>query len=72
MGQGNLAYIDRGAADDVVPGDVFTIYRSNSPGLPPVVLGEIAILSVEDRTALGRIVESRYVVYIGDRLDLKR
>lgn len=72
MGQGNLVYIDRGAADDVVPGDVFTIYRSNSPGLPPVVLGELAILSVEDRTALGRIIESRYVVYVGDRLDLKR
>lgn len=72
MGQGNLAYIDRGAQDDVIPGDVFTIYRKNEPGLPPVVLGELAILAVEESTALARIVESRYVVYLGDRLDLKR
>lgn len=72
MGQGNLAYIDRGAVDDVIPGDVFTIYRTNDPGLPPVVLGELAVLAVEERTALTRIVESRYVVYVGDRLDLKR
>lgn len=72
MGQGSLVYVDRGAADDVIPGDVFTIYRSNDPGLPPVVLGELAILAVEERTALARIVESRYVVYVGDRLDLKR
>ncbi|HEX6199933.1 MAG TPA: LysM peptidoglycan-binding domain-containing protein [Thermoanaerobaculia bacterium] len=71
MGQGNLVYIDRGAAEDVLPGDVFTIYRKNEEGLPPVVLGELAMLSVEDHTALGRIVESRYSVYVGDLLDRK-
>jgi len=71
MGQGNLVYIDRGAAEDVLPGDVFTIYRKNEPGLPPVVLGELAVLTVEDHTALGRIVESRYSVYLGDLLDRK-
>jgi hypothetical protein len=27
---------------------------------------------VEEGTALARIVESRYTVYLGDRLDLKR
>ncbi len=46
MGQGHLVYLDRGAAEDVLPGDVFTIYRRNEPGLPPVVLGELAVLSV--------------------------
>jgi len=71
MGQGNLVYIDRGAAQDVLPGDVFTIYRRNQEGLPPVVLGELAVLSVEQETALGRIMESRYVVYVGDLLERK-
>lgn len=72
LGQGSLVYIDRGEADDVLPGDVFTIYRRNDPGLPPIVMGELAVLSVEDRTALARILESRYTIYVGDRLDLKR
>ncbi|HUF77661.1 MAG TPA: LysM peptidoglycan-binding domain-containing protein [Thermoanaerobaculia bacterium] len=71
MGQGNLVYIDRGEAQDVLPGDVFTIYRRNKEGLPPVVLGELAVLSVEADTALARILESRYVVYVGDLLDRK-
>jgi len=71
MGQGTLVYIDHGADDDVLPGDLFTIYRANKPGLPPVVLGELAILSTEDHTALGRILESRYVVYAGDRVERK-
>lgn len=71
MGQGTLVYIDRGEDDDVLPGDVFTIYRENKPGLPPVVLGELAVLSTEDHTALARILESRYVVYAGDRVEPK-
>ena len=71
LGQGNLVFIDRGSRDDVLPGDQFTIYRRNTEGLPPVVLGELAILSTEEETALGRILESRYVIYAGDRLARK-
>jgi len=71
MGQGTLVYIDQGEDDDVLPGDLFTIYRLNKPGLPPVVLGELAILASEDHTALARILESRYVVYAGDRVERK-
>ena len=71
MGQGTLVFIDQGEDDDVLPGDLFTIYRENKPGLPPVVLGELAVLSTEDHTALARILESRYVVYAGDRVERK-
>lgn len=71
MGQGNLVYVDRGAQEDVLPGDVFTIYRLSERGNPPVVVGELAILSAEDHTALGRILESRYAVYVGDLLERK-
>ena len=71
LGQGHLVFIDRGSADDVTPGDIYTIYRLNKHGLPPMVVGELAVLSVEPRTALARILESRYVVYVGDKLDLK-
>ena len=72
LGQGSIVFIDRGGADDVLPGDLFTIYRRNKPGLPPVVIGELAVLSVEDHTAVARILESRYTVYVGDLLEAKR
>jgi len=71
LGQGHLVFIDRGYAQDVTPGDIYTIYRLNDRGLLPMVVGELAVLSVESGTALGKILESRYAVYVGDKLDLK-
>jgi hypothetical protein len=71
LGEDNLVYVNLGAAEDVIPGDIFTIYRRNRPGFPPVVLGELAIMSVHPRFSLARIIDSRYVVYVGDRLEAK-
>jgi hypothetical protein len=71
LGSGHMVIVDQGLADDVIPGDVFTIYRENRDGLPPIVLGELAVLSVEDETALARIIDARYAVYLGDRLERK-
>jgi hypothetical protein len=50
---------------------VFTIYRMNRPGLPPVVLGELAVLAVHRESSVARILTSRYTVRLGDRLELK-
>lgn len=71
LGQGHLVFIDRGSNEDVIPGDLFTIYRPNRDGLPPVVIGELAVLSVEPESALAKILESRHVVFVGDRLEPK-
>lgn len=71
LGQDHVVYIDRGAQDDVQPGDIFTIYRLNREGLPPVVLGELAVLSSQPRSAVAKILESRFPVYAGDRLERK-
>ena len=71
LGQGHLVFIDRGYTHDVTPGDIYTIYRLNPRDLLPVVVGELAVLSVESGTALGKILESRYAVYVGDKLDPK-
>lgn len=71
LGQDHVVYIDRGEADDVYPGDIFTIYRMNRETLPPVVLGELAVLSVQPHTAVAKIIASRYPVYVGDRLERK-
>jgi hypothetical protein len=71
MGQDHVVYIDRGADQDVTPGDIYTIYRPNREGLPPIVIGELAVLSVHKTSSVAKIIESRYPVYIGDRLDPK-
>ncbi len=68
LGQGHLVFIDRGSSAQVTPGDVFTIYRLNSPQVPPVVIGQLAVLSVQAETAVARILESRHSIYLGDRL----
>jgi len=71
LGEDHVVFIDRGADADVTPGDVYTIYRLNRPGLPPVVLGELAILSVHPKSSVAKIVRSRYEIFVGDRLDVK-
>jgi hypothetical protein len=71
LGQDHLVYVEREKLGDVVPGDIYTIYRLNRPGLPPVVLGELAVLSVREQSAIARIVQSRHTIYVGDRLVLK-
>ncbi|HEX6902033.1 MAG TPA: LysM peptidoglycan-binding domain-containing protein [Thermoanaerobaculia bacterium] len=70
LGEDHVVHIDLGE-DAATPGDVFTIYRENRPGLPPVVLGELAVLSVHKHFAVAKILESRYPIYVGDRLDPK-
>ena len=67
----HIVYLDRGEEDNVLPGDIFTIYRTNRPGNPPVVIGELAVLSVQPRTAVAKVLETRYPVYVGDLLELK-
>ncbi len=71
LGQDHVAFIDRGSDQNVTPGDVYTLYRMSDAGMPPLVLGEVAVLSVQKRTSLVRILQSLFPVYVGDRLDPK-
>ena len=70
LGQGHVVYIDRGA-EDVAPGDLFTIYRETPEGLPPLIVGELAVLSVTEQASMAKILDSRYTVHVGDRLEPK-
>jgi LysM repeat protein len=71
LGQDHVVFIDRGSEENVTPGDTYTIYRLNRPGVPPLVIGELAVLSVQRRTALCKIIESRGSIFVGDRLQAK-
>jgi hypothetical protein len=71
LGADHIVHVDLGE-QDVTPGDMYTIYRQNSrPGLPPVVVGELAVLSVHRHFSVAKILESRYPIRLGDRLDPK-
>lgn len=71
LGQDHVVFVDRGESDGVEPGNVYTVYRENAQGNPAIVLGEIAILSVHPYSSLAKVIESRYPIYVGDRLELK-
>jgi hypothetical protein len=71
LGQDHVVFIDRGADQNVTPGDTFTIYRLSSRGMPPLVMGELAVLTVQKHASLVKIIQSRYPIFLGDRLDPK-
>jgi LysM domain len=71
LAEDHVVYIDRGEDADVTPGDMYTIYRKNRDGLPPIVIGELAVLSVHRSSSLAKIIESRYAVFVGDWLSPK-
>jgi LysM domain len=71
LGADHVVHIEIGEKD-TTPGDIFTIYRENEvSGLPPIVMGELAVLSVHKRFSVAKIIESRYPIRLGDRLEPK-
>lgn len=71
IAEDHVVYIDRGEDAEVTPGDMYTIYRKNRDGLPPIVIGELAVLAVHKNSSLAKVVESRYAVFVGDWLSPK-
>lgn len=67
LAEGNLVQINLGRDDEVQPGDFLVVYR-DSPivGQPRQILGEIGVLTTENRTATARIVTIRRPIQIGD------
>jgi hypothetical protein len=72
-GQGSLVTIDAGSDSGVAPGNIFTIYRVVYPSVPSPrnVLGELAVLTVQERTSLAKITMSYREVMVGDSVELR-
>ena len=70
VAQRNIVYVDRGREDGIRPGDRMDVVRSGG-GLPQRVVGELKILSMEDRTATALITKSISRVLKGDRFMMK-
>jgi len=71
LGEDHVVFIDRGSRDEITPGDIFSIYRMHRRGLPPVLVGELAVLAVYEESSVARIIRSRHTIYVGDRLEPK-
>jgi len=66
VAQKNVVYLDRGREDGIRPGDRMEVIRSGG-SLPQRVVGELKILSIEDRTATALITKSISRILKGDR-----
>jgi chemotaxis protein MotB len=70
VAQRNIVYLDRGREDGVRIGDRMDIVRSGG-SLPQRVVGELKVLSLEDRTATAQITKSISRILKGDRFMVK-
>ncbi len=72
-GTGQIVSLDLGSQDGLAPGSVLTVFRIMYPSVPTPrnVLGEVAILTVRDRTATGKIIDSRDAIMVGDEVELR-
>jgi hypothetical protein len=72
-GAGQLISIDLGSESGVAPGNMLAVYRIMYPSVPTSrnVLGEIAVLTVRDRTATAKVTYSRDAFMVGDEVELR-
>ncbi len=71
LGEGYLVSINVGENDGVVPGNLFTVFRYVHPDAPRKVLGELAVLTVQQEHATAKIMESYDFMVVGDLIELK-
>ncbi len=71
IGRGHVVYLSA-EGEDMTPGDIYSIYRLNRPGHPAVVIGELGVLAVRGRSAVAKVLESRYAIHVGDRIVRKQ
>lgn len=70
--EGNLVQIDLGSVDQIEPGDFLIVSRpSERRDQPPMVLGQIGVLTTEARTATAIVIQARREMLVGDSVELR-
>jgi hypothetical protein len=72
-GQGQLVTINLGTANGIAPGNILTVFKIMYPSVPTSrnVIGELAVVSVRERTATAVITYSADHIMNGDRVELR-
>jgi hypothetical protein len=71
LGQGHIVSISLGERDGVIPGNIFTIFRYLYSGVQRKMLGELVVLTVQEKAATARIMTSFDYILRGDLIELK-
>jgi hypothetical protein len=72
FGEDHMVLVDLGEADQASPGTLCSVYRDNpAPGIPRLLLGELAVLVAGDHWATGKIMHSMGPMAVGDRIEIK-
>jgi hypothetical protein len=70
--EGNLVQIDLGRDNSIQPGDFLTVTRpSPRADQPPMILGQIGVLTTEAHTATAIVLQARREMLIGDQVELR-
>lgn len=72
-GTGHLVAIDLGSAAGIVPGNTFVVYRIEYPSVPTSrnVIGELAVVSVREGTAIAKVTYSNDTIMYGDDIEMR-
>lgn len=72
IGQESIVFLDRGELDGLTPGDFLTVYRfGTAAGAVRTILGEAAVLTTRNRSAVAKIVSMSGLMGVGDEVELK-
>jgi hypothetical protein len=70
---GQLIVLNLGARNGISPGSILLVYRIMYPSVPTprVVLGEVVVVSVRERTSVAKVTYSADAIMNGDRVELR-
>ena len=74
----DVVYLDQGEADGVDQGDRFEVYAypltidEDEEDINPHVIGEIAIISIQEETSTGVVMNSTEPLFPGQKIRSKR
>lgn len=81
IGEHHLVFVDRGTADGVKDGNVFTVVRKGDPyaskaspvadALPDEDIGALLVVDAKEHASTALVVKSRRELLVGDRVELR-
>lgn len=71
--ENQLISINLGTEHGIAPGNIMTVFKTVYPSVPTPrnVLGEIVVVSVQEKTATARVIYSTAEIMNGDRVELR-
>jgi hypothetical protein len=72
-GEGTILTLNLGTRNGITPGNILTVYRVMYPSVPSsrVIVGEVAVVAVREKTATARVTYSADAILAGDRVELR-